>query len=82
MRNEIIPLVDLPGYPDLLTPRQTCEMTGIPASTLATARSEGRGFPFVKIGKTVRYRKADILDYINRHTFRSTAEAQQVGGEF
>lgn len=79
---ETQPLVDLPGYPDLLTPRQLSETTGIPASTLATARSEGRGFPFVKIGKMVRYRKVDILDYINRHTFHSTAEAQQVGGEF
>lgn len=32
--------------------------------------------PYVKIGRTVRYRHCDLLKYIEAHTFRNNAEAE------
>lgn len=69
-------LEDLPGYGVLLTPAQVSEVTGKKPTTLTGERFEGRGLPFVKVGRLVRYRKQDVLDYINENTFTSTAEAK------
>lgn len=44
----------------LLTPAEAAEMLGLDLSTLANWRCERRRVPFVKIGRTVRYRLADI----------------------
>ena len=39
-------------------------------------RWQGKGIPFIKIGYSVRYRKADCLKWLNQHRpVRSTAEA-------
>lgn len=36
----------------------------------------GAGIPFLKIGRTVRYRKKDVLDYLeNQNAYHSTSEA-------
>lgn len=69
-------LEDLPGYGVLMKPYEVSEVIGKPESTLTSERFEGRGLPFVKCGRLVRYRKQDVLDYINRNTFVSTAEAK------
>ncbi|OXN00805.1 helix-turn-helix domain-containing protein [Bifidobacterium vansinderenii] len=61
----------------LNSPQQVFNTTGIPTSTLAFWRSEGRGIPFVKMGRVVRYKKSDVLDFISRNTYTSTAEAKE-----
>ena len=76
MQTAIEPLTDLPGYPELMSPRQLEEATGIPVSTQASKRFEGDWIPFVKMGHVVRYRKKDVLDYINQRTFSTTREAK------
>ncbi|MFD1253469.1 helix-turn-helix domain-containing protein [Devosia equisanguinis] len=43
--------------------------------TLANLRSSGRGPRFVKMGQ-IRYRHSDLLDFIERASAQSTAEAQ------
>jgi hypothetical protein len=35
------------------------------AKTFKRDRYEGKGLPFVKIGRRVRYLKSDLLDYLN-----------------
>jgi hypothetical protein len=41
-------------------------------------RLTGRGPPYLKLGRLVKYRKADVLEWINRHqTFSSTSEYSQ-----
>lgn len=41
-------------------------------------RLTGRGPPYFKLGRLVKYRKADVVDWINRHrTYRSTSEYPQ-----
>lgn len=64
------------AFPDLLTPQQVNEITGIPVSTLAFWRFEGSHLRFVKLGRLIRYRRQDVLDFINENVYDSTAEAK------
>ena len=54
----------------LLTPKQTSELLGGTAlSTLAVWRSSRRyDLPYVKVGRSVRYREEDVLSFIARRT--------------
>ena len=70
------PLEDLPGYGVLMTPAEVSEVTSVALTTLTSNRYEGRGLPFCKLGRSIRYRKADVLSWINANTYRSTAEAK------
>lgn len=64
------------SIPQLATPAQVHEYTGIPTSTLAFWRYEGSHLPFVKMGRLIRYRRQDVLDFINGNVYNSTAEAK------
>ena len=48
----------------LLTPQAVAELTGLPVGTLAQWRSQKRGIPYLKIGRTVRYDPADVQAYL------------------
>ena len=50
-----------------LTPRQVYEMTGIALQTLANARHRRRGIPYSKIGGSIRYALADVLNFMENH---------------
>ena len=54
------------GRNRLLTPKETGGLLGVSVETLATWRSTGR-YPlkYVKVGKLVRYRQADVEEFIN-----------------
>jgi hypothetical protein len=56
----------------LLTPEEVSKATKIPTATLATWRSAGRGqgLPFMRMGGLVRYRHADVLNFINSSIHR------------
>ena len=51
---------------DLLTPEEVAVITGLSRETLAQWRSQGRGLPYLKIGRAVRYDPADIQAYLER----------------
>lgn len=55
----------------LWTTKQTAEFLGQSESTLEQDRYKGRGVPYVKLGKTVRYRPTDVRKYIEQHTIGS-----------
>ena len=59
----------------LLTERQTSEITGIPLATLRNDRFRRQGLPYVKKSKSIRYRAADIAEFIESHTIRPEKEA-------
>jgi hypothetical protein len=50
-----------------LTPKETSELTGINPATLANQRSARRGIPFIKVGRSIRYRMNDILAFMDEH---------------
>lgn len=67
---------DINELPMLATPAQVGSYTGIPINTLASWRFEGSHLPFVKMGRLVRYRRQDVLDFIQGSVYSSTAEAK------
>lgn len=48
-----------------LTEREVAEMLHRSVKTLRNDRSLNRGIPYVKYGRQVRYRLADVLAYLN-----------------
>ncbi len=51
----------------LLTEKESADYQRRSSRTLARERSEGRGCPYVKIGSTIFYRKADLDRFIEAH---------------
>ena len=52
----------------LLTTKQCARLRGCSVNTLRRERRERRGIPFVEFNmNSVRYRRGDVLDYINRY---------------
>ena len=69
-------LAAAPSSSALLSPEQAAEMLGLKPQTLSVWRCSGRyDLPFVRVGRLVKYRLADIEDFIERQTFLSTGEA-------
>jgi len=50
--------------PQFLTELEVSQMTKIALPTLRNHRFRGMGIPYYKIGKSVRYRLQDVLDYM------------------
>jgi hypothetical protein len=63
-------------FPPLLNQRQYCELTGKRDSTAEQDRLYGRGAPFVRMGRSIRYRLDDVVAWLERlPRFSSTTEA-------
>jgi excisionase family DNA binding protein len=43
-----------------LTTEELSERTGIPAETLRSWRTQGKGLAYMRLGRLIRYRLADI----------------------
>lgn len=52
---------------DLMDPLETSQLISVAQGTLAVWRSTGRyDLPYVKVGRLVRYRRADIEAWLDR----------------
>lgn len=61
---------------ELLTPDQMAAAIDVTSGTLSVWRSTGRyGIPFIKIGRKVRYRRSDLLAWLDSRTHESGATA-------
>ena len=59
----------------LLTPKETSRILGVTTDTLAVWRCRKRyALPFIKVGRKVMYRPADINRFLKRHTSGETDE--------
>ena len=47
-----------------LNEKQVSEMTGRALSTLRNERFLGKGMPYIKIGKSIRYKLGDIITFM------------------
>ena len=47
-----------------LTEKDVAKITSISLATLRNDRFLGRGIPYSKIGKSVRYSQSDVIDYM------------------
>jgi predicted DNA-binding transcriptional regulator AlpA len=59
---------------DLLTVDQVSKIIGSTVSTLEKDRWEGGGPPYVKMGRLVRYRPADVRAWIAERVRSSTSD--------
>lgn len=57
---------------ELLTPEQVADWFQTSPSTLRNDRYLGRGPKFIKIGRQVRYRRSDVIDFIESNTHTRT----------
>lgn len=51
--------------PAVMTADQLGQLLGISSASLAQDRYLGKGVPFVKLGKRVRYMREDVLSYLS-----------------
>lgn len=59
----------------VLTNKEAARKLGISHRTLEDWRLTNRGPRFVKLGRLVRYRLPDLLDFMDRNSFMNTAQA-------
>jgi hypothetical protein len=46
-------------------------MTGIGLSTLRNQRCKNIGIPYVKFGRSVRYKLQDVIDFLDAHKIKT-----------
>ncbi len=61
-----MPVADIDPL-ELLTEQKAAARTGLSVHTLAKHRKLGKGIPFVRLGRTIRYRTADVEQYLIAH---------------
>ena len=67
------------NYPSLLTPGQVADILCVSPHTLAVWRSTGRyDLPYIKTGRLVRYKRADLITFIESRT-RGDHSQSEVG---
>lgn len=59
-----------------LSVTETSLVTGLATKTLEAMRVEGRGPAFLKVGRRVEYRLADVKGFLEGSRFQSTREAK------
>lgn len=64
---------------ELLTPDEVGAILKVTRGVLAQWRHAGVGIPFVKVRKTVRYRRADVQAYLDANLMLSTRRAASEG---
>lgn len=58
----------------LLTPKEAAALLRVSCSWLAKARMAGDGPPFIKVGRSVRYSEAALLQWMKSRQRLSTSE--------
>ena len=58
----------------LLTANDAAQFLSLSASTLAKMRLSGNSPRYIKMGRRVAYRQADLENWIEAKSFQSTAE--------
>jgi predicted DNA-binding transcriptional regulator AlpA len=58
----------------LLTPKEAAQVLKVSESWLAKARMRGDGPPFIKIGRSIRYSEAALIQWMKSQQRLSTSE--------
>ena len=61
---------------ELMTTAQAAALLQVRPATLEQWRWRGCGPRFVKVGRSCRYRRTDLDDYLSGRTFENTTQAQ------
>jgi predicted DNA-binding transcriptional regulator AlpA len=69
-----LPHKAVPSISTLLTASEAALFLKVSLSWLAKARMRGDGPPFIKIGRSIRYSEAALLQWMKAHQRLSTSE--------
>lgn len=61
-------------YPEFIPPKQAARILHVHPNTLCKWRISGGGPAFVKVGRRIRYRTAEISAWADENTFLNTAQ--------
>ena len=65
------------GLESLISQRQLEKILAVPSRRIESWRRDGTGPEYCRInGRLVRYRLGTLLDWVQRHSFKSIAEEQ------
>ena len=64
--------VQIDGLPSLLTSQQVSAYLGVDECTLYTLRTHGQGPRYIKFGRKIRYRAADVEAWLESHTLHKS----------
>ncbi len=53
-----------------LTEREVSDITGVSLSTLRSNRSSHKGMPYIKVGRSIRYKLLDVITYMDEHRIK------------
>lgn len=70
LKGKVVDLVTKRKKQLLFSEKELDEMGILSAKTLRSHRSQGIGLPYVRIGRTIRYRRDHIVEYLKRNTVR------------
>jgi excisionase family DNA binding protein len=62
------------GIERLLTPKEAADLLRVSMSWLAKARMRGDGPPYIRIGRSIRYSEAALLQWMKSRQRLSTSE--------
>jgi predicted DNA-binding transcriptional regulator AlpA len=62
------------NIPEIFDTQTLANITGQSESRFEKLRLRGGGPAYLKLGKSVRYRRADVLQWLNAQVARSTSE--------
>jgi predicted DNA-binding transcriptional regulator AlpA len=62
--------------PDWITEASASDITSMSIHWFRKKRVEGDGIPYSKIGRACRYRRADVIAWMESRKVRSTSETQ------
>lgn len=54
---------------------ETAKMTGIAMSTLQKHRMRNKGIPYIRFGRTIRYKRSDIVRFMDEHRIETAGAA-------
>ena len=63
---------------EYITEREVVKLTGRALSTLRNDRATKRGFTYVKWGRFIRYRKSDVITFMEAHKVRTEVQVPGV----
>jgi hypothetical protein len=59
-------------HPTSIGEREVAKITGLAVQTLRNYRFQRKGFPYSKVGGSVRYRLDDILGFMESHKIQTS----------
>ena len=62
--------MEISDLPAMVSRAQAAEFLGVTPQALSQMDARGEGPPYARIGRVVRYRREDLLDWVESRTVR------------